>query len=165
MSIELSDRIFAVLFCQCAALLRTRSSRSTMRLPIAFLISLILVCGCTKRKLEERALTPQESLHTIHFSDDFHVELFAAEPGRDEPGRNGFRRERQNLRRRDAGLSVTIRRREIRPARASGSSRIPDGDGKIVRSTVFADNVLAVSGFMPWKGGLIVTSAPDILYS
>src|SRR5205823_4545938 len=24
--------------------------------------------------------------------------------------------------------------------------------------------VLAVSGFMPWKGGLIVTSAPDILY-
>jgi hypothetical protein len=24
--------------------------------------------------------------------------------------------------------------------------------------------VLAVSGFLPWKGGLIVTSAPEILY-
>ena len=30
--------------------------------------------------------------------------------------------------------------------------------------TIFAENVLAVSGFMPWKGGLIVTSAPDILF-
>ena len=32
------------------------------------------------------------------------------------------------------------------------------------RNTIFADQVLAVSGFMPWKGGLIVTSAPDILF-
>src|ERR1700704_5204420 len=39
-----------------------------------------------------------------------------------------------------------------------------DSDGNIDRSSIFADNVLAVSGFMPWKGGLIVTSAPDILY-
>ena len=39
-----------------------------------------------------------------------------------------------------------------------------NGDGKIDKATVFADHVLAVSGIMPWKGGLIVTSAPDILY-
>ena len=39
-----------------------------------------------------------------------------------------------------------------------------NGDGKIDRATVFADHLLAVSGLMPWKGGLIVTSAPDILY-
>src|SRR5580693_2682740 len=39
-----------------------------------------------------------------------------------------------------------------------------DGDGKIDRATIFADNVLDVSGLMAWKGGLIVTSAPDILF-
>src|SRR5260370_12731502 len=39
-----------------------------------------------------------------------------------------------------------------------------DGDGKIDRSVIFADQVLEVSGLMPWKGGLIVTSAPDILF-
>ena len=39
-----------------------------------------------------------------------------------------------------------------------------DGDGKIDRRTVFADHVLEVTGLMPWKGGLIVTAAPDILY-
>jgi putative membrane-bound dehydrogenase-like protein len=55
------------------------------------------------------------------------------------------------------------------PAGKPARSRIrlledTNGDGKINRSTIFADHVLAVSGIMPWKGGLIVTSAPDILY-
>jgi putative membrane-bound dehydrogenase-like protein len=39
-----------------------------------------------------------------------------------------------------------------------------NGDGKIDRATIFADQVLATSGLMPWKGGVIVTSAPDILF-
>ena len=39
-----------------------------------------------------------------------------------------------------------------------------DGDGKIDRCPIFADNLLAMSGYLPWKGGLIVTSAPEILY-
>jgi putative membrane-bound dehydrogenase-like protein len=39
-----------------------------------------------------------------------------------------------------------------------------DGDGRIDQSVIFADHVLEVSGLQPWKGGLIVTSAPDILF-
>ncbi|MDQ3013219.1 MAG: HEAT repeat domain-containing protein, partial [Acidobacteriota bacterium] len=39
-----------------------------------------------------------------------------------------------------------------------------DGDGKYERTVIFADQVLEVSGLQPWKGGLIVTSAPDILW-
>src|SRR6185436_10053415 len=55
------------------------------------------------------------------------------------------------------------------PAGKPARSRIKlledtDGDGKIDRSVIFADHVLEVSGLMPWKGGLIVTSAPDILF-
>jgi hypothetical protein len=38
-----------------------------------------------------------------------------------------------------------------------------DGDGKYERVVVFAKEVLEVSGLQPWQGGLIVTSAPDIL--
>src|SRR5579872_566981 len=162
MSIKLSDRIFAVLFCQCAALLRTRSSRRTMRLPIAFSIFLILLCGCTERKLEERALTPQESLHTIHFSDDFHAELFAAEPDVASPADMAF----------DENGKIYVAEMldypfdpaPGKPARSRIRLLETDGAGKVVRSTVFADNVRAVSGLMPWKGGLIVTSAPDILF-
>lgn len=39
-----------------------------------------------------------------------------------------------------------------------------DGDGVIDHSTVFADRLLHATSLLPWKGGLIVTSAPDILY-
>jgi putative membrane-bound dehydrogenase-like protein len=39
-----------------------------------------------------------------------------------------------------------------------------DGSGKFGRNSIFADSVLEVSGMMPWRGGLIVTSAPDILF-
>ena len=40
----------------------------------------------------------------------------------------------------------------------------PDGNGKYSKSTVFADHFHFVHGMLPWKGGLIVTTAPDILY-
>ncbi len=39
-----------------------------------------------------------------------------------------------------------------------------DGDGRFEKSTVFADHLHFVHGLLPWKGGLIVTSAPDILF-
>jgi putative membrane-bound dehydrogenase-like protein len=39
-----------------------------------------------------------------------------------------------------------------------------DGDGRVDRSTLFADNLLEVTSILPWKGGVIVTAAPDILY-
>ncbi|HLV00734.1 MAG TPA: PVC-type heme-binding CxxCH protein, partial [Acidobacteriota bacterium] len=39
-----------------------------------------------------------------------------------------------------------------------------DGDGVIDHSSVFADQLLHATSLLPWKGGLIVTSAPDILY-
>jgi putative membrane-bound dehydrogenase-like protein len=55
------------------------------------------------------------------------------------------------------------------PAGKPARSRIrlledTNGDGKPDKATIFADNLLAVDGIMPWKGGLIATSAPDILY-
>ena len=39
-----------------------------------------------------------------------------------------------------------------------------DGDGRVDRVTIFADKLLQVTSVLPWKGGLLVTSAPDILY-
>ncbi|PYV08700.1 MAG: dehydrogenase, partial [Acidobacteria bacterium] len=39
-----------------------------------------------------------------------------------------------------------------------------DGDGRIDRATVFADHLLEVTSMLPWKGGLIVCAAPEILY-
>jgi putative membrane-bound dehydrogenase-like protein len=125
--------------------------------------ALFFLAGCSRSDPEKRAMTPRDSLKAMHLSEDFHVELFAAEPEVMSPVEMAF----------DENGKVYVAEMldyptdppQGKPAR----SRIrllenPNGDGKTWRSTIFADNVLAVSGFMPWKGGLIVTSAPDILY-
>jgi putative membrane-bound dehydrogenase-like protein len=39
-----------------------------------------------------------------------------------------------------------------------------DGDGFYETATVFADNLPFANGIMPWKGGVVVTMAPQIVY-
>ena len=108
-------------------------------------------------------MVPRDSIQAMHFSEDFHAELFAAEPEVMSPVEMAF----------DENGKVYVAEMmdypEDPPAGKPARSRIrvldnPNGDGKTWRSSIFAENVLAVSGFMPWKGGLIVTSAPDILF-
>ena len=50
-----------------------------LRIPLS-IVAGFLLCACSKKNPEERALSPQDSLKAIHMSDDFHVELFASEP-------------------------------------------------------------------------------------
>ena len=50
-----------------------------MRTPILLALVLVFFSACAKRNPEERAMTPEDSLHAMHLSDDFHVELFAAQ--------------------------------------------------------------------------------------
>jgi putative membrane-bound dehydrogenase-like protein len=39
-----------------------------------------------------------------------------------------------------------------------------DGDGRYETSRVFAEGLLFANGLLPWKGGVIVTAAPHIVY-
>ena len=39
-----------------------------------------------------------------------------------------------------------------------------DGDGLFETATLFVDNLLQASSVMPWKGGVLVTAAPEIFY-
>ena len=99
----------------------------------------------------------------MHVQGDFHVELFAAEPEVMSPVDIAF----------DESGKVYVAEMldypDDPPPGKPVRSRIrlledSNHDGKYDRSTIFADHVLAVSGLMPWKHGLIVTSAPDILF-
>ena len=128
----------------------------------ALFIFLTALCGCTKRNPEERALTPLDSLKAIHLSDDFHAELFAAEPDVMSPADMAFD-ENGKIYVAEM-LDYPVDPPPGKPARSRIRLLETDAAGKVVRATVFADNVRAVSGLMPWKGGLIVTSAPDILF-
>jgi putative membrane-bound dehydrogenase-like protein len=134
-----------------------------MYIRCAVLTCLVLLCSCSKKNREQHALTPEESLKAIHINGDFHVELFAAEPDVMSPVDMTFDENGKIY------VAEMLDYPEDPPAGKPARSRIrvledTNGDGKIDRSTMFADNVLGVSGIMPWKGGLIVTSAPNILF-
>jgi putative membrane-bound dehydrogenase-like protein len=127
------------------------------------IIPFLLLAACSKPNPEERALSPQDSLKAIHMSDDFHVELFASEPDVMSPVEMVFDENGKIY------VAEMLDYPDDPPPGKPARSRIrllqdKDGDGKYETTTIFADNVLAVSGIMPWKGGLIVTSAPDILF-
>jgi len=122
----------------------------------------VILAGCVRRT-GPGALSPQAELKTFRLNDDLNIELFVNEPEVMSPVEIVFD---ENGRIYVAEmLDYPTDPPQGKPVR----SRIrllegTHGDGKIDRTTIFAENVLDVSGLMAWKGGLIVTSAPDILF-
>ena len=134
-----------------------------VRNPIAIAAWVVLLSACGKKNPEERALSPEASMKAMQIQGDFHVELFASEPQVMSPVDMAF----------DENGKVYVAEMldypDDPPPGKPVRSRIrlledTDHDGKYDRATIFADHVLAVSGIMSWKHGLIVTSAPDILF-
>ncbi len=128
------------------------------------LLSLLFVGSCkNKTSSEQPAYTAEQSLAAMQFSEDFHAEVFLKEPQVMSPVEMVFDEDGKIY------VAEMLDYPDDPPAGKPARSRIRmledvDGDGKYEKSIIFADNVLEVSGILPWKGGLFVTSAPDILY-
>jgi putative membrane-bound dehydrogenase-like protein len=140
-------------------------TRTFMRSPhrFALFLTLLTLLACSRKQSGAPALSPQDALKSFHLSEDFHVELLAAEPQVVDPVEMAFDENGRIY------VAEMLDYPDDPPPGKPARSRIrlledTDGDGKIDRSVIFADQVLEVSGLMPWKGGLIVTSAPDILF-
>ena len=133
-----------------------------MRLRCYLLALVSVIAACGRRSGGPGPRSPQDELRSFHLHDDFNIELFVSEPDVMSPVEMVF----------DENGRIYVAEMLDYPADPppgkAARSRIrlleTDSQGKIVRTTIFADNVLEVSGIMPWKGGLVVTSAPDILY-
>lgn len=122
----------------------------------------LVLAACSKRTAGPGALSPQAELKSLHVNDDLTIELFASEPEVMSPVEMVFD---ENGRIYVAEmLDYPADPPPGKPARSRIRLLETDDNGKVVRSAIFADHVLEVSGIMPWKGGLIVTSAPDILF-
>lgn len=129
------------------------------KLVVAAAVLWALACG----KKADGPKTVEEALKAIQVDGDFEVQLFAAEPMVVDPVEVVFD---------ERGRAYVADMLDLPwdpPKGKKARSRIvlledTNGDGRADKSTVFAENVLQVSGLMVWKGGLIVPSAPEILY-
>ncbi|HKI31118.1 MAG TPA: PVC-type heme-binding CxxCH protein [Gemmataceae bacterium] len=109
-------------------------------------------------------LSPKEELATFRVPKGFRVELVASEPQVVDPVAMAFDE--------DGRLFVAEMRGYPNGGIAEGpitSGKIKlledkDGDGVYETATVYADGLRFPTAVMPWKGGLLVANAPDILF-
>ncbi|MEZ5399756.1 MAG: c-type cytochrome [Bryobacteraceae bacterium] len=124
--------------------------------------ALIALAACSN-KAPSSGLDTKAALQSLRFSEDFHAEVFASEPNIADPVEVVFD---------DRGRAFVAEMLDLPddpPTGKSARGRIrmledTDGDGKVDKATVFAENVNQCSGLIPWKGGLIVPVSPEILY-
>jgi putative membrane-bound dehydrogenase-like protein len=122
----------------------------------------ILLAGDCLAQRYAGPLSPEESLKKLNIVNGFSVQLFASEPHVFDPVALKFD---------EMGNAYVIEMPdypyEVEPGKGHGRIRIlkdTDGDGKIDKSIIFAENVTEATSMLPWKGGLIVTAAPNIIY-
>ena len=118
--------------------------------------------GSYSEKHYSGALSPEEALRSFDLNKDFKIELFAAEPFVLDPVEMVFD-EQGNA------FVVEMPDYPFKPKSGIGTGSIhmlsdTNGDGRIDKSTIFADSLLEATSILPWKGGLIVTAAPNIFY-
>ncbi len=103
-------------------------------------------------------LPPREALASFRLPEGFRIELVAAEPDVMDPVAMAF----------DADGRIYVAEMADYPlGPPSGRIRLledRDGDGRVDRSTILAAGIPYPTGVMPWRGGVLVTAAPDILF-
>ena len=107
-------------------------------------------------------LSPEESLKKLNVAPGFTAQIYAAEPFVLDPVALEFD---------EQGNAYVVEMPdypfEVEPGKGHGRIKMlsdTNGDGRIDKATIFAENVTEATSILPWKGGLIVTAAPNILY-
>ena len=109
-------------------------------------------------------LSPREELATFKVPKGFHVELVASEPDVIDPVAMAF----------DEDGRLFVAEMHGYPNEGVGTGNITsgriklledrDGNGQYTHSTIWADKLRFPTAVMPWRGGLLVANAPDMLY-
>jgi len=105
------------------------------------------------------AVKPEDALATFEMEPGFKIELLAAEPLVSDP---------VDMEIDEYGRLYVVEMHGY-PLDKGGSGKIKlisdtDGDGKLDKSTDFADGLVLPNGIMRWKKGILVTDAPNVLY-
>jgi hypothetical protein len=117
----------------------------------------LTAASCSQKRYAD-ALTPEEALKSFQLDDNFKIEIFATEPFLLDPVEMVFDEE---------GHAFVVEPDypfKPEPGKGKGSIRMltdSSGDGKIDKSVIFADSISEATSVLPWKGGLLVTTAPS----
>ncbi len=115
-----------------------------------------------KDDLYDGSKTPEETIASFVLADGFTAEVFAAEPFVKDPVEMIFDGQGRVF-------AVEMPDYPFMPEPGEGIGRIVqlfdrNNDGTIDDSAVFAEGITEATSILPWKDGLLVTAAPDILY-
>jgi len=120
-----------------------------------------LFVSCKQSRYPE-ALSPEKALKTLQITEGYKVELFASEPFVFDPVTMEFDE--------NGNCYVALMPDAPftpKPGEEKGEIRVlldMNHDGRADSSVVFANKLSEATSLLPWKGGLLVTAAPDILY-
>jgi putative membrane-bound dehydrogenase-like protein len=109
-------------------------------------------------------LSPREEQATFRLPKGFQIDLIAAEPDVIDPVAMAF----------DEEGRIFVAEMRGYPNDGVGTGKITsgrikvledrDGDGVYETSRVYADGLRFPTGVMPWRGGLLVANAPELIY-
>lgn len=129
-------------------------------------VPLFLVSSCNQQS-DQPPFSPQQALSTFQLPEGYKIELVASEPLISDPVEVAF----------DEDGKMYVVQMDDYPSdkmKDYGAGNEPqskimlledkDGDGFYESGTVFAEGLQYANGVMPWKGGVLVASAPDILF-
>jgi putative membrane-bound dehydrogenase-like protein len=105
-------------------------------------------------------LTPDAAVKSFQLADDLRIELVAAEPLVASPCALSFDEKGRLFVAENRGYPRTSEPPQGMIALLKDS----DGDGRMDKRSVYADGLTFPNGVMAWRGGVIVTSAPDVLF-
>ncbi len=118
-----------------------------------------IISSCDSKSALEKNSAAEEALASFEIADGFKIELIASEPLIGDP---------VDMEIDEYGRLYVVEMPGY-PLDKSGSGKIKlladtDGDGKMDKSTTFAENLILPNSVMRWKKGLLVTDAPNVLY-
>ncbi len=106
------------------------------------------------------AMSPEDAAKSFQVADGLKVELVAAEPLTASPCAMAFDERGRLFVAENRGYPNTSEP----PQGVVAMLEDTDADGRMDKRAVFADGLTFPNGVMPWKGGLIVTCAPDVFF-
>src|SRR5579863_6613025 len=127
-------------------------------------LAILVLLGAAQQPPREvkSPLSPEEELAEFKLLPGLRMELVASEPDVESPVAAAFD---------ENGRLFVVEMLDYPIYDRSGPPRgrvrmleDKEGRGRYRASSVYADGLLMAQGVMPWKGGILVTAAPNVIY-